>query len=132
MTCKADESNNTRAVQTNANISPIVASAPLTVAQATTAGPRCSASCRSVDCRSKTCKIDESISLVRHRNVAYRFSSSQDHKRRQLAHGVRNRAGQLIVVQEPAKATKTAISRVTHRNDKNTSPIVASFPAHKY
>jgi hypothetical protein len=80
----------------------------------------------------KTTAISVQTNANKHITDRRLFSNLQDHKRRQLAHGVRNRAGQLIVVQEPAKATKTAISRVTHRNDKNTSPIVASFPAHKY
>jgi hypothetical protein len=88
----------------------------LTVAEATTTGPRCSESRRSVDCWTRTCKVDENTATRSDHTIAHRRSNSQARKRRQLAHGARNRARQLTVVQVPAKPTKsTAISLVRHR-----------------
>jgi hypothetical protein len=87
----------------------------------TTAGPQCSESCRSVDCCSSTCKSTKTTanSLFRptHTVTVVACSNSQELKRRQLAHGARNRAGQLIVVQVPATSTKTtanSLVRPTH------------------
>ncbi len=102
--------NNKRFVQTNAH-SHRCRLFQLTGPQATTAGPRCSESCRSVDCWTSPCNrrrkhsnaSDQRKHITRHRLC----SNSQDRKRRQLAHGARNRAGQLITSQAPAKSTKT-------------------------
>jgi endogenous inhibitor of DNA gyrase (YacG/DUF329 family) len=83
----------------------------LTVAEATTARPRCSGSCHSVDCRTNPCKSRQkhsnaSRSEQRKHLIANRrlCSNSQVRKRRQLAHGAQNRAGQLNVRQIPAKS----------------------------
>jgi hypothetical protein len=65
-----------------------------------------------------TCKVDEinktSLRSDQRKHNTYRrlCSNSQGHKRRQLVHGARNRAAQLITVQEPAKSTKPTISLV--------------------
>jgi hypothetical protein len=105
----------------------------LTDAQATTAGPRCSESCRSADCRPSTCKIDETTATLcsdQHKPTPRRRPcfNSQAHKGRQLAHGARNRAGQLSGVQGPAKSTKhqpqhkhTSILTQQSRCSQNTS-----------
>jgi hypothetical protein len=52
-------------------------------------------------------------------------SNSQVLKRRQLAHGARNRATQLIAVRVPAKIDETRQAHLPFRPNASTSPIVA-------
>jgi hypothetical protein len=59
-------------------------------------------------------------------------SNSQLLKRRQLAHGARNRAAQLIVGQEPAKSTKATSTSLPFRPTQTHHPIVTSIPTHRY
>jgi hypothetical protein len=75
--------------------------------------------------QSKTKRV-KSVPPQTKRHRRRHCSNSQLRKRRQLAHGARNRARQLVVEQVPAKATKTTQSLFT-----NTSPIVASVPTHR-
>jgi hypothetical protein len=92
-------------LDTNTPSSPLF---QLTGIEAKTADPRCSESCRSVHCCPSACKVDEPNSnlLFRPTQTHRRLcSNSQELKRRQLAHGARNRAGQLIAGQVP-KSTK--------------------------
>jgi hypothetical protein len=113
----------------------------LTGPEATTAGPRCLESCPSVDWCAGTCKVDEtsSNSLFRptHTVTVVACSNSQELKRRQLAHGARNRAGQLIFVQVPANSTKTTAIQTktnasvpTHSSRSNDSwpKVLGSVP----
>jgi len=101
----------------------VVASFQLTVLEAPSAGPRCSESCRSVDCRTSACnpKNQQSTGQTTANNTnappSSPRSNSQSSKRRQLAHGARNRAGQLIVVQVPAiPRTNRALVRQSANN----------------
>jgi hypothetical protein len=82
---------------------------------------RCSESRPSVDCRPTTCKSRrKQHNLSVQTNISHRrlCSDSQIPKRRQLAHGARNRAGQLIAVQRPAK--RKAIGKTN--DEKKPSP----------
>jgi hypothetical protein len=65
----------------------------------------------------------------KHNNHRRLYSSSQLLKRRQLAHGARNRAGQLIEVQRPAKGDEIN-GNLSGQTTANTPPIVASAPTH--
>jgi hypothetical protein len=80
----------------------------LTVVEETTAGPQCSESCRSVDFHPSACNDNNKRPVQTNANIAHRClcSNSQELKRRQLAHGVRNRAGQSILEQEPAESRR--------------------------
>jgi hypothetical protein len=103
-TCKSDEINGDPLFRTTQTHRPSPSLFQLTVAEATTAGPRCSGSCRSVDCCPRTCKSDEinGDPLFRPTQTHHPSSPhfhSQDRKQRQLAHGARNRAAQLIAGQ---------------------------------
>jgi hypothetical protein len=79
-TCKIDENNSKLSVQTNAH-SHRCRLFQLTVAEATTAGPRYSESCRSVDCCTSTCKIDENN---RNLSVQTTATAQTHHPRRPL------------------------------------------------
>jgi hypothetical protein len=117
-----------RPMQTYHQSSPLF---QLTDKEATTADPRCSVSCRSVDCRPSACKVDkqqptlcsDQSKRITHRRLC---SNSQVPKRRQLAHDARNRAGQLIAVQVSA-IPRTNRALVRHR----TQQVNASLSSHR-
>jgi hypothetical protein len=100
----------------------------LTGVEETTAGPQCSESCRLVDCRPTACKIDNNKRPVQ-ANARRLCSNSQELKRRQLAHGVRDRAGQSTLEQEPARERR-GNRRKSSDTRTNTPPTLTVHSSH--
>jgi hypothetical protein len=88
--------------------------------------------CRSVDCCSSACKVDENnSSLLRPTHHRRLCSNSQFPKRRQLAHGARNRACQLIGGQVPARSTKTTAISFRQTQTNTYRPPPPHVPTHR-
>jgi hypothetical protein len=102
-----------------------------------TAGPRCSESCPSVDCCSSACKVDENNrNLTVQTNAKKQSIVASVPTHRSLSDDSWPTVLGIVPVSrlfcnslQNQETTKSLCS--DHRNNTNTSPIVASVPTHR-
>jgi hypothetical protein len=117
---------------TNANTSPIIAffsnSQELKRRQLTHGDRNRAAQLIAAQVPAKSTKPTPILCSDQRKHITRRrlFSHSQLLKRQQLAHGARNRAAQLIVVQVPAKSTKPPLFRPQQRQKHITHRCLCS------